>query len=156
MKISIRLSHKSISRAISKLNTASQNLRWGVSDTVDILANNGAEIAQGAYGKMANATNYMRDETTAIIASTGEANLIAEFGAGDATIPGTGFEHSPDTPTYAGSYSELVGSGQYAEYGWWRFGGRVYRKVEPRMGLLEARDYVKESSTKVAKGVIKL
>ena len=157
MKINIKLSDTSIRRAISRLNTAKQNLRWGVSDTVEILANEGADIAQDAYGGMANAIGYMQDETVGIIASTGEENLIAEFGAGDATIPGVGFENAPDTPTYAGAYSESEeGAGMYARFGWWKFGGRVYTEVEPRMGLVKAKVHIIETAEETAKEVIKL
>lgn len=161
MTINIKLSDASIRRAISRLNNAKQNLRWGVSDTVEILAEDGARIAQDAYGGMANAVGYMQDETVGIIASTGEVNLIAEFGAGDDTDPATGFENKPDTPVYAGSYSELEGTGQYANYGYWYFGGQKYygengRRVPPRHGLLDAKAFVIATAENTAKEVIKL
>ena len=157
MKIRIRLSHQSILNAIHKLNTANQNLRWSVADIAETLAEDGARIAQEAYGDMANVVAYMEDENVAKIATTGETNIIAEFGAGDATIPGYGFENVPDTPTYAGAYSESdEGAGMYAKYGWWKFGGKVYTEVEPRMGLVKAKTYIIETAEETAKEVIKL
>jgi hypothetical protein len=162
VNINIKLSDESIRNAIRQLRTVKEHLRWGIDDAVQILAKNGAIIAQDAYGSMANATDYMRDEAVGIIASTGEANLIAEFGAGDDTDPATGFENQPDTPVYPGSYSELEGSGEYARTGRWHFGGKVYYgapdylRVEPRKGLLQAKAYILEEGTEVAKGVIKL
>ena len=158
MKISIRLSDASIRRAIRRLETAKQNLRFGIQDAVEILAQDGAGIANEAYGSMdANANAYSPEEGTANIAVSGKTNLIAEFGAGDATIPGIGFENPPDTPTYAGSYSESEeGSGMYADRGWWKFGGSIYTQIEPRMGLVRAKTFVIEEGTEIARKVIKL
>lgn len=156
MNITVRLSDQSINRAIRRLRQAQNNLRWGVQDAIEILAKDGAEIANQAYGSMANATDYSTEEGTAIIAVTGETNLIAEFGAGDATEPATGFENKPDTPVYAGSYSELEGTGEYARTGQWHFGDRVYTEIPARRGLMSAKEFIIESSTDIAKEVIKL
>ena len=161
MKITVKLSDASIRHAIRRLRQAQDHLRWGLNDTVDILTKNGEAIAQNAYGSMANVVGYMQDETVGIIATSGKANLIAEFGAGDDTDPATGFENPPDTPVYAGSYSELEGSGDYAEKGYWYFGGVKYYgggpgRVEPRRGLMQAKVYILEEGTDIARRVIKL
>lgn len=162
MKINIKLSTTSIQRAITKLQDALDGIRWGTQDLVECLAEDGAGIANEAYGSMdANAIGYSTEENTAIIAVTGEDNLIAEFGAGDDTDPATGFENQPDTPVYAGSYSELEGSGEYAEKGYWHFGGVKFYgggpgRVEPRNGLMKAKVYIISESENVAKEVIKL
>lgn len=156
MTINIKLSDASIRRAIRRLRNAQQHLRWGLDDTVQELAKEGAEIANQAYGSMANAVDYMEDEAVGIIAVTGESNLIAEFGAGDATDPATGFENQPDTPVYAGSYSELEGSGEYAKTGKWHFGGKVYTEVPARRGLMSAKAFIIEQGAEIAKEVIKL
>jgi hypothetical protein len=154
VKIDIKLSDLSIRNAIKMLEDAKDNLEYGVEQTIDILAKNGATIAQTAYGGMAD-VDYESDETTAIIVTSGKANIIAEFGAGDATEVPTGFDSMPDTPVYPGSYSEDHAQ-MYAKYGWWRFGGRVYTQVEPRHGLMQAKVYIVEEGTDVAKEVIKL
>lgn len=160
MKIDIKLSDASIRNAIRMLENAKDNIDYGLEQTIDILAKNATMIAQNAYGSMAS-VDYDSDKTMAIIASSGEANIIAEFGAGDDTDPVTGFENAPETPVYPGSYSELVGSGEYATKGYWFFGGQKYygdggRRVEPRRGLLQAKIYILEEGTDIAKGVIKL
>ena len=157
MNITVKLSDQSIRDAIRQLRNAQQHLRWGLDDTVQILAKEGAMIAQSAYGEMANAVDYMEDEAFGNIATSGEANIIAEFGAGDATEIPTGFENVPDTPVYPGSYSESEdGSGMYVQYGWWKFGGKVYTQVEPRHGLMRAKAYIVASAADIAKEVIKL
>ena len=164
MTINISLSAERIRSAINRLNTAQDHLRWGVQDLVELLAQDGADVANAAYGDMdAHANGYSTDENVGVLAVTGETNLIAEFGAGDATIPGYGFENEPETPVYPGSYSELEGSGEYASTleengstGYWHFGGQVYHEVEPRMGLVKAKAFIIATADETAKEVIKL
>ena len=156
MTINIRLSTESIARAISRLQQAKQNLQDGLSETIEILTSEGAEIAQAADGSMATVTGYMDGETTGIIeASGGDEAIIAEFGAGDATIP-VMFENYPGVDVYPGAYSEQVGSGEYAMTGRWHFGGQMYTEVEPRAGLLNAKYYIQEVAGEVAQEVIML
>lgn len=158
MTINIKLSEESVLSAIRELRQIQDNLRWGLNETIDILVKDGAMVANDKYGGMATAIGYMPDEITGIVAAVGDANLIAEFGAGDATLPPVGmFENSPDTPVYPGSYSESEeGSGEYAATGKWHFGGTVYTEVQPRMGLYNARNYIEKNAAEIAKEVIKL
>ena len=154
MNITINLSEASIRNAVSLLENAKDNLEYGIEQTLDILAKNGTMLARAAYGSMAN-VDYDSDNEMAIIMTSGKANVIAEFGAGDATEIPTGFENMPNTPVYPGSYSE-ENAHMYEQYGWWRFGGKVYTQVEPRHGLMQAKVYILEEGTDVAKEVIKL
>ena len=158
MKINIKLSEASVLSAIRKLRQVQDDLRWGLNQTVDILTKDGAMVANDKYGRMATAIGYMPDETTGIVAVVGETNLIAEFGAGDATLPPAGmFEDSPDTPVYPGSYSESdEGTGEYARTGKWHWGGREFTEIEPRMGLYNAKNYIEKNAVDIAKEVIKL
>lgn len=164
MNINIKLSEESINAAIRELRNVQENLRWGLEQTIDILVKEGTEIAQRADGSMANVTGYMPDENIGLIDVTGDVPLIAEFGAGDATLePGMFFENQPDTPVYPGSYSLLEGTGEYyltrlewGETGIWHFGGIPYSAIEPRQGLFKAKEHIKQVSTETAKEVIKL
>ena len=157
MKIRIRLSNNSIRKAMIRLRQAQENIRWGLNEAIDELVTDGAMIAQEKYGGMANAVGYMPEETVGIIATSGEANIIAEFGAGDATLPPLGmFENEPDTDVYPGSYSEQEGSGEYAATGRWHFGGTVYTEVEPRYGLYNAKNYIEKNAASVVKEVVEL
>ena len=155
MNINISLSTGSISEAIRRLQDAKENLRWGVDETLDILAKEGEQMAQIADGDMATVSRYRPDEETAVIVATGDAPIIAEFGAGDATIQPY-FENYPGVDVYPGAYSEQVGSHEYAETGKWHFGGREYRAIEPRGGLLNAKTFIKDNAVQIAKEVIKL
>ena len=153
MKISISLSEASIERAINRLEKMRDNLQQGLEETVEILANEGGNVAQAAYGDMAKAGGFANGTEGSII-STGENNLIAEFGAGDGVIP-VKFKNEPTTPVYAGSYSEQNAQ-QYSRWGFWYFGGEVYTEIPARHGLLDAKRYVIEHSTETAREVIEL
>ena len=156
MTITISLSEESISRAVNELAFILENLESGVEEAVSIMTTEGAEVANGAYGGMAGAfgeANGMHGT----INSVGDVNVIAEFGAGDAVIPpGAMFENAPATPVYEGSYSELEGSGEYARFGSWHFGGKYYTEVPARHGLFDAKEYIIENSTDIALGAIQL
>ncbi len=152
INIKVSLSTVSINDAIRRLNEIAMNLETGLEETISILATEGGEVAQSAYGGMASATGYSTGNYGVII-STGDNNVIAEFGAGQATMP-VMFENSPGTPVYEGAYSELVGSGEYYRFGSWHFAGRYFTEVPARHGLLDAKNYIIENSTEVAKGAI--
>ena len=157
MTINISLDTGSIQRAISELQKVKDNIEYGLRQTIEILVQDGAMVAQSAYGGMANASGTMISETTGRIEATGQAAIIAEFGAGDATEVPTAFENMPNTPVYPGSYSESEeGAGMYAALGWWKFGGKVYREIQPREGLLSAKQYIEDRYLGVATGVMKL
>ena len=156
MKIKIGLSDYELRAVVSTLAQAKINLENGVEQTLAILTKNGAMEAQAAYGSMA-VVDYDSDATMGLIGTSGEANIIAEFGAGDETYdPLDLFENDTVTPVYPGSYSELEGSGEYAATGRWHFGGRVYTEVEPRFGLFYAKQYILNEGVDVAKGAISL
>lgn len=155
MNITISLSEESIANAIERLTDAKENLLYGVNQTVEILAKEGAMRAGSDYGSMADVTDVSDSETTSRILVTGEAAVIAEFGAGDATMD-VMFENYPGVDVYPGSYSEQVGSGEYAETGRWHFGGNVYTEVEPRAGLLDVKMFIVSNGTEIAREVIKL
>ena len=157
MKIEIQLSEESIAHAISELQKVQENIEYGLQQTVEMLSKEGAMIAQSAYGHMANA-DYRTDGTVGTIeasSSDRDALIIAEFGAGDTTMP-VMFENGPGVDVYPGAYSEQVGSGEYATTGQWHFGGRRYTHVDARHGLLDAKEYIVENATKMAQEVIKL
>lgn len=157
--INIKLSESSIQSAVNRLLAMKGNIESGVQQTVDILGKNGTAIANLYYRSMAKATYSMPDDHTAIIEAGGKVPLIAEFGAGDATIPGTGFDNKPNTPVFRGSYSLLAGSQQYWDLGEWEFpphSGNWMSEVPPRRGLFEAKDYIVTNGNNILKGVVKL
>ena len=157
MNISIHLNTGSIQNAIRKLERVKQNLNDGVKRAVSVLTKDGATIAQSAYGSMAVASPEMVSSYVGHIVATDGADgnaVIAEFGAGDATMPIL-FEGYPDVDVFPGSYSKEVGSGEYARTGKWHFGGQEYTEVPPRAGLYLAKMYIEQEALNVMTEVIK-
>ena len=154
MTIHIDLSTESIESAIAKLTDYKEEFEDNVELVVELLTNEGAEVAQAAYGNWGVSVVPLVDGTSGEIIVAGDMPVIAEFGAGDATVePGGLFEGSPSTPVYPGSYSLLEGSKEYATYGSWHFAGKKYTEVTPHLGLYGAKQYIIENSTDVAKEV---
>ena len=153
MRIQISLSTESIQNAIRLLNERRQMLEEDLEQFVEILANEGAEVANAAYGDFPVAATTHADGNHAEITVSGKMPLIAEFGAGQATMPVL-FENQPETPVYEGSYSELEGSQEYYRFGSWHFGGEYYTEVPAKHGLLDAKQYIIENSTEIAREVL--
>ena len=161
MKIDIKLSDTSVYNAIRTLRLAKDNLEYGLEQTLELLAKGGAIIAQSHDGSMATVSDVPVSPTESrVIASGGDEMIIAEFGAGDATLnPSSYFPNPPPVPVYPGSYSELVGAGEYAAMGRWEFppkSGNWMTEVQPKQGLYHAKQWIITNSTIVAKGAIKL
>lgn len=154
MKVTMSLSTESISRAIFKLQMFNEYLQEDLAKAVDILASEGEEIARSAYGNFNIDTSHRTEGLTAEITAAGDSDelLVAEFGAGQATMP-VMFENQPYAPVYEGAYSELVGSQEYYKYGSWHFAGKYFTEVPARHGLLNAKQYIIENCMEVLEGV---
>ena len=168
MTINISLSEESIGAAIARLEEVKENLTFGVNDLVEVLAHDGAEVANEAYGSMAAAAGVpVSMDSAQIVVVGGDKAIIAEFGAGYATMEYHPFAKKAPVPIEVGSYSrehqeELHGGMFYISdqvnpgEGYWFFGGREYDRVQPRHGLLNASDYIRENAARIASEVIKL
>ena len=157
MTINIDLSTESIDNAIARLKVRKMHLEEDAEQLVEILTNDGAEVAQSAYGDFpVQATPMEVDKQgectfeSAIVVS-GDMPMIAEFGAGDATLSG-GFENTPEEAR-SGSYSELHAK-QYSRWGFWYFGGEPYTEVPARHGLLDAKRHIISTATETAMEVM--
>ena len=153
MTIHIDLSTESIESAIRLLSERQENLQNDLEHLIDVLTNEGAEIARASYGEWPVQTVPVVEGTHGEIVVAGDMPLIAEFGAGQATMP-VMFENAPETPVYEGSYSQLVGSQEYYKYGSWHFAGEYYTEVPARHGLLDAKQYILENGTDIALEVL--
>ena len=168
MTINITLSTKSIEDAIRKLEERKLMLEDDLRSAVEIIANDGAEVAQSAYGDwpveaVPSVDNEVEgSRVMGYIDVIGDMPLIAEFGAGDATIEDiqTYFENSPETEVFKGSYSLLEGTREYWDshlkgQGAWHFGGERYTEVPPHLGLYQAKESIIQTGTQTALGVMK-
>ena len=151
MTLNLSLSTESIESAIRQLQSMGEDLEDDVEQLVDILVTEGAEIAQSAYGEWDVQVVHDADNGTGTIMVAGDYPMIAEFGAGDATLS-DGFENTP-AEARRGSYSEQHAQ-QYSKHGYWFFGGEKYTEVEPRAGMRIAKDYIVNNYDSIAQEVI--
>lgn len=155
------LSTHGIGRMIRTLTRIRDNLDSDSTKLVDVLAEEGADVAQSNYGRWDVSVTHSSKKNIGHILVSGHMPLIAEFGAGDATLtPSSLFELGGDLDfwVWAGSYSLFVGSGDYYRYGAWRlpYTNRWITEVEPHHGLYNAKLYLIEHSADIAREVIKL
>lgn len=155
MTFEIALSTEAVDIVISRLKELRDNLQTDIDDLVDILAEEGADVARSAYGgwEAYVDVSHGNEDISRVISVTGDMPAIAEFGAGDATLEG-GFEETPEE-VRRGSYSEEHAR-QYSRWGFWYFQGEPYTEVPARHGLLDAKRYIIEKSTETAREVIQL
>ena len=140
------LAEDHIAYAIRVLESYKQDFEHGLEQAVEILTNEGAEIAKTHYGNWKVRATPSTSGTHGIISVSGDMPLIAEFGAGDATLP-VGFEYVPSI-VRRGSYSEQHAQ-QYSRWGFWYFAGEPYTEAGGMHSLLEAKRYIIGNSTSV-------
>ena len=150
------------------LEQVKDNLDYGLEQTLEILAKEGADEANKAYGSMATAHDFKDDQFTTSINVTGKAVYVAEFGAGYATMEYHPFADKAEVPIEVASYSKknfdesmyggllYITDDLYPGEGYWIFGGQTYDRVEARHGLLDANDYIVANAGRIASEVIKL
>ena len=170
MNITLGLSTESIEAAIRELENLKDELDYSMSQTLAVLAKDGANVAQEAFGSMATVTDeIVNDSETKIVAHghginhAGDHVIIAEFGAGYGTMEDHPFADKAPVPIKVASYSQAqypyglfyITNDLMPGEGYWFFGGKEYSEVPAKHGLLNAYDYLKENSTRIAKEVIK-
>lgn len=178
MTLTARLSTESIHNVIAELTQAKEDIDYAVNELTQTLASDGADIANGAYGSMvsANAQSEGIGESK-IVVSGGDKAIIAEFGAGYATMEYHPFAKNAPVPIEPVSYSRLHGGLLWVTdliepgHGYWYWGsqlggslakgihkwgslfGNKMDRVQPKHGLLDAYDYISDNYLKVWKEV---
>lgn len=149
-----RLSVGQINKLIRSIERYEDSFNRKTSRLIEELTLDGAEEAQRAYRSMAMVSATTEENTGHIIAS-GEAVIIAEFGAGDATNENHPFSNEPVEIT-PGSYSRSeLGTGEYDETGEWHWNRQRFTEIQPRKGLEEACTTVQQNLLQRASEVFK-
>ena len=152
--IRIELSVGGISQAIRKLESYQHSIERKAAKLIDELVNGGYEMARYAFGSTAE-VDKISEDGFGIIEAVGENVVIMEFGAGVATMEDHPLAENSPHPVKEWEYSKTVGSGEGFLTGRWHFGGIPYDRVEPRHGILDARDYIVHNVEAKARSVFK-
>ena len=139
--IHVDLSVNGVERAIRQLEQYQMRIEQKTAELVDRLVKLGEAEAKASFRSTATVDSVSEDGT-GIIEAVGENVIIMEFGAGMATMEDHPLAGSAPVDEYRWSYSEQVGSGEGLLTGRWHFGGIPYDRVEPRHGMLDARDVI--------------
>lgn len=163
--IRINLSVGSVNNAIRSLEAYNRRIERKRDELVEELVNGGAEMAEFAFGSTA-VINKTAEGGHGMVEAVGKNVIIMEFGAGLSTMEEHPLKDNAPVNVYRWSYSREVGAGEgfitagaglYApgedEPGFWHFGGRIMSRVEPRHGMLDARDFIVENLEAKARSV---
>lgn len=146
-EIRVSLDQKSIEKAIKQLRYMAEDLEERTNKAVELLTIHGKAAAHAEYGNRLDVDWEAKDGVGKIIA-TGDKAIIAEFGAGFATMEYHPMADNAPVDIKVGSYSRehgglfaaLLDAGAPDPY--WMFGGKEYRQVQPKPGMLAARNYI--------------
>lgn len=148
----INLTVGSINKAIRELEAFQAKLEEKTTRLLTELTDGGADEARMAFGGWGNVTSSV-EGNVGKVEVTGDAVIIAEFGAGMKTMENHPLVQNAPVPVYKWSYSELVGSGEGFLTGRWHFAGKPYVAIEPKHGMLDAREYIVSNAESKAKEV---
>jgi len=152
----VNLSVSGVNQLIRELERYQRQLDERTERMLSDLVSGGAEMARYAFGSTATVRSHA-ENGTGTIEATGENVTIMEFGAGLATMENHPMAHNAPVPIRIGSYSRLNHGLFWDLYqddpdtAFWIFGGRTYNRVEPRHGLLDARDYIMNNAMTIAR-----
>lgn len=158
-EIRVSLDQKSIEKAIKQLRYMKENLQDRVNKAVEILTIHGKAAASQEYrGSMQ--VDWHADEGVGRIFATGKEPFITEFGAGFATMYDHPMAENAPVEIEAGSYSRehggmfaaLLDAGAPEPH--WVYNGKEYTRVEPRPGLLIARNYIMDYYEDIVREVL--
>lgn len=152
--VNIKLSVGGISQAIRDLERFQHSIDRKSAKLVDELVNGGYEMARFAFGSTAS-VEKVSEEGFGMIEAVGEAVIIMEFGAGVATMESHPLAENSPHLVKEWEYSRTEGSGEGYLTGRWHFGGIPYDRIEPRHGILDARDYIVNNLEAKARSVFK-
>lgn len=165
MTIDLKLDTRAIDKLVRRLERLKEEAFEGL---VENLVVDGAEVARVAYGSMATATGYVEGETDGIVtgkivaySENEDKLLIAEFGAGDATLyPRDWFDtRELDAWVFPGAYSLFKGTMEYWSMHQWEFprgSGHWMTEVEPKQGMYQAKRFIEDVCARYASEVIRL
>lgn len=154
-RITVKLSTGGINRAIRELEKYQARVDEKTAKLIDELVDGGAEMARYAYGNSAT-VDHVSEEGFGIIEASGRSVMFMEFGAGLATMTDHPMAGNAPVPIREWEYSRTEGSGEGYLTGRWHFppGSDIeYDRIEPRHGLLDARDFIVENLETKARGV---
>lgn len=155
---------RGLNEAVYEVANLSSTFKSRVKEFCNDLGEVAKNEAQSRYGgwsvEVENIPDKRKNSNTVIATSNknlvasdgtvvGSLILIAEFGAG--ALAGDHEWANLVPEVYPGSYSEKYGSGEFAKYRHWHFGGRVYTEIVPTRAMWHGAVLSEMVADKIAK-----
>lgn len=161
MTINLELSKSGIQKAIKDLQNYSNSIDEKMQTLATELCKVGVPVVIVHYvdgfteGNSDCNIEIEPTEHGCVLRARGNDVCFLEFGGGVTTAiyDGEGQEGLP--PVYPGSWSESEGTGQFAEKGFWFYGGKKYDGIEAKLGLYYASIEMRNRAVETARRVFK-
>ena len=147
----MKFTYSGIEHAIQTLHRY-DDLDGKAREIADRLCKIGEPIIRQVHGHHADNIETVPTDNGYKIVAEGEDVLFIEFGAGDAA--GSANANYDRVPSVArpGSWSEKHAQ-MYSRYGFWVFGGHIYREVQPTPAFYYAYEYMVQNLPMIAREV---
>lgn len=147
----MKFSFSGIEHAIQTVNKY-KDLDRKVKEIAERLCQIGEPIIRQVHGHHADDIHTEPTGNGYKIVASGEDILFIEFGAGDAAGSENANYDAVPREAQPGTWS-MNHAQMYSRYGFWVFGGHIYREVQPTPAFYYAYEYMVQNIPRIAREV---
>lgn len=147
----MKFSFSGIEHAIQTVNKY-KDLDRKVKEIAERLCQIGEPIIRQVHGHHADDIHTEPTGNGYKIIASGEDILFIEFGAGDAAGSENANYDAVPREAQPGTWS-MNHAQMYSRYGFWAFGGHIYREVQPTPAFYYAYEYMVQNIPRIAREV---
>ena len=123
-----------------------------VKEVAERLCQIGEPIIRQVHGHHADRIETVPTRNGYKIVAEGQDILFIEFGAGDAAGSENALYDAVPPEAHPGTWS-MNHAQMYSRYGFWVFGGQIYREVQPTPAFYYAYEYMVQNLPRIAREV---
>ena len=160
MTINLELSADGVRKAINEVKQYSKSIESRTQKLAEELCRIGIPVVNVHYlsgvreGNKDFTIKAIPKKNGCILQANGHDVCFLEFGAGVTTTSYSGEGQEGLPPIYPGSWSESEeGSGEFANNGFWHYGGKLYYGLSPKLGMYYASKEMQNRVVEVARRI---
>lgn len=147
----------SISKSIARLQTlgstsSADSIEAKLKEVAERLCRIGEDVIRQVHGHHADRIATEKTAKGYKIVAEGQDILFIEFGAGDAAGSENALYDAVPAEARPGTWS-MHHAQMYSRYGFWVFGGQIYREVQPTPAFYYAYEYMVQNLPMIAREV---
>ena len=147
----------SISKSIARLQTlgstsSADSIEAKLKEVAERLCRIGEDVIRQVHGHHADRIATEKTAKGYKIVAEGRDILFIEFGAGDAAGSENALYDAVPAEAQPGTWS-MHHAQMYSRYGFWVFGGQIYREVQPTPAFYYAYEYMVQNLPMIAREV---